>query len=76
MSRQSFGQAQRVSCCDKAFLCRDRVWPWGRFGVVTGFFLIATETGDSMLRQGIRCRDRDRCWLGQFHVATELTLSR
>ena len=27
MSRQSFGKDKRVSCCDKIFLGRDKLWP-------------------------------------------------
>ena len=35
-----------------------------------------TKEKDSMSRQGIHCRDRESCWLGQFHVATKSTMSR
>ena len=60
-------------------LCHDRVWPKGRIGLQQDFpssqQRLAKE-GDFMLRQGIRCRDRESCWLGRFHVATEFTMSR
>ena len=62
MSRQSFGQHQRVSCHDKIFLSRDKVWPrqeiLGRDGILICRDKRSSRLKSSMLRHMVLCCDK------------------